>query len=191
MNDVLTTFARSRILAVIRGADVGEALRRASAAADRGIRAVGITFTVPDAVQAVRDLTADRGLDLLVGVGTVTSPEQAEAAASAGAGFLVSPGCDDVVTAAMVATGLPAVVGCLTAGEVMRAQRLGCAAVKLFPAVQLGPAGLRALREPFPDLAAIPTGGLRRDDVQAWLDAGALAVGLGSALFAGPAGRPR
>lgn len=184
MNDVLTTFARSRIVAVIRGDDVGEALRRAHAAADRGIVAVEITFTVPDALDAVMALTADPGRGLLIGAGTITTPQQAELASDAGAAFLVSPGCDDVVTTAMVATGVPAIAGCFTAGEVMRARRLGCTAVKLFPAAQIGPDGLRALREPFPDLAAIPTGGLRREDVQVWLDAGALAVGLGSALFA-------
>ena len=135
--------------------------------------------TASDAAAAIERLAA-RGL--LVGAGTITSRAHAREAADAGARFLVSPGLDDEVLEAMLATGLTALPGVFTAGEVMRARRLGAAAVKLFPAGAGGPGLLRALREPFPDLAVVPTGGVTAANLGEWFAAGALAVGAGGSL---------
>jgi 2-dehydro-3-deoxyphosphogluconate aldolase/(4S)-4-hydroxy-2-oxoglutarate aldolase len=100
----------------------------------------------------------------------------------AGARFVVSPGIDDGVLAAAREAGVLAMPGALTPTEVMRAVSLGAQAVKLFPASIGGPAMLRALREPFPDCAFVPTGGVSAENVGEWFEAGAHAVGAGSSL---------
>ncbi|HMJ34305.1 MAG TPA: bifunctional 4-hydroxy-2-oxoglutarate aldolase/2-dehydro-3-deoxy-phosphogluconate aldolase [Baekduia sp.] len=175
----LDAIAESGLVAVIRAPSADAAVAAAEAVAQAGVRALEITFTTPGAAAAIARL-ADRGL--LVGAGTVVEPRQAQEAHASGARFLVSPGVDDDVLGAMRATGLPTLAGVFTASEVMRARRLGASAVKLFPAGHGGVGLLRALREPFPDLRVVPTGGVTPENLGDWLAAGALAVGAGGAM---------
>lgn len=122
------------------------------------------------------------GEEVLLGAGTVTTPAHASEAADAGARFLVSPGLDDEVVAAMLATGLTTMAGALTPTEVMRATRLGVDVVKVFPGSLGGPSYLRSLRGPFPDVPFMPTGGVSAANVGDWFAAGAVAVGAGGEL---------
>jgi 2-dehydro-3-deoxyphosphogluconate aldolase/(4S)-4-hydroxy-2-oxoglutarate aldolase len=124
------------------------------------------------------------GSDVLVGAGTVCSAAQAQDAVAAGAQFLVSPGTRPDLAEALVATKVPTMLGVLSPSELMAAVDAGATAIKLFPASLGGPSLLRALRGPFPDVAIIPTGGVRPDNIADWFDAGALAVGAGSELCA-------
>ena len=94
----------------------------------------------------------------------------------------MSPGTDPDVVRTAVDLGVPAVPGALSPTEITAALAAGATAVKLFPAGLGGPAYLRALRGPFPDVPFVPTGGIELEDVRGWLDAGAACVGLGSAL---------
>jgi 2-dehydro-3-deoxyphosphogluconate aldolase / (4S)-4-hydroxy-2-oxoglutarate aldolase len=182
----IEAIADAGIVAVIRAGSADAAVAAGETLAEAGIGALEITFTTPGATAAIERLAA-RGL--LVGAGTVTSRAHAREAADAGARFLVSPGLDDEVLEAMLATGLATLPGVFTAGEVMRARRLGATAVKLFPAGAGGPGLLRALREPFPDLAVVPTGGVTPANLGDWVAAGALAVGAGGSLCPPDAGR--
>ena len=141
--------------------------------------AVEVTFTVPDAPGAIAELAAEESL--LVGAGTVLTPDQADAAVRAGARFLVSPGLDDEVLDAAERLGVPALPGVFTPTEVARAARR-CSLMKLFPASLGGPTLLAALRGPFPDLAFVPTGGVSASTVGEWLAAGAIAVGASGDL---------
>lgn len=147
-----------------------------------GVLGIEITFTTPDAHLAIRDLKEEHGDHILLGAGTVTTREQVEQAAEAGATFLVSPGCDPELLPAMLGTGLLVLPGTLTPSEVMLARRLGTQAVKLFPGSLGGPSYLKALRGPFPDLPFVPTGGVSLGNIADWFPAGAFAVGAGSAL---------
>jgi 2-dehydro-3-deoxyphosphogluconate aldolase/(4S)-4-hydroxy-2-oxoglutarate aldolase len=122
------------------------------------------------------------GEEVLVGAGTVVTPAQAIEASEAGASYLVSPGIDDEVVAAMQGTGLAVMAGSLTPTEVMRGVRLGVDVMKLFPGSLGGPSYLRSLRGPFPDVPFMPTGGVSAANVGDWLAAGAIAVGVGSEL---------
>lgn len=170
------------VVAVVRADDPQRAVEAASAAVRGGVRAIEITFTTPGVPEILHDLAERHGEDVLIGAGTVLSSEQARAAAAAGAGFLVSPGFDEDVTAAMHATGALVIVGALTPAEVMRADRAGAAVVKVFPASLGGPGYLRTLRAPFPRLRFMPTGGVTSDNLAAWMAAGAFAVGVGGEL---------
>ena len=125
---------------------------------------------------------AQHGDAIYLGAGTVLTAAQAHEAVEAGATFLVSPGTDEAVVAAMRGTGVAAISGALTPSEVMAALRLGVDAVKIFPASLGGPAYLKALRGPFPDVAFMPTGGVSVANISDWLAAGAVAVGAGSEL---------
>jgi 2-dehydro-3-deoxyphosphogluconate aldolase/(4S)-4-hydroxy-2-oxoglutarate aldolase len=108
--------------------------------------------------------------------------EQAEQAIHAGASFIVSPVTDAAVRDVAHAHGIPWLPGAYTANELLAAHRLGADIVKLFPADALGTKYLGAVLAPMPFLRLMPTGGVVPGNVGEWLDAGAVAVGLGSAL---------
>jgi 2-dehydro-3-deoxyphosphogluconate aldolase / (4S)-4-hydroxy-2-oxoglutarate aldolase len=167
------------VVAVLRAGSAERAIAAARALAAGGVTAVEITFSVPDAPGAIAKLAADESL--LVGAGTVLTPDQAEAAVGAGARFLVSPGLDERVLDVAGRLGVPALPGVFTPTEVARAARR-CSLMKLFPASLGGPALLAALRGPFPDLAFVPTGGVSASTVGDWLAAGATAVGASGDL---------
>jgi 2-dehydro-3-deoxyphosphogluconate aldolase / (4S)-4-hydroxy-2-oxoglutarate aldolase len=171
--------AQRGIVAVLRAGSAQRAVVAARALAEGGVTAIEVTFTVPDAPAAIAELAADEAL--LVGAGTVLRPDQAEAAIDAGARFVVSPNLDEQVLDAAESRGVPALPGVLTPTEVARAARR-CSLVKLFPASLGGPALLAALREPFPELAFVPTGGVTAGEMGDWLRAGAAAVGAGGDL---------
>jgi 2-dehydro-3-deoxyphosphogluconate aldolase/(4S)-4-hydroxy-2-oxoglutarate aldolase len=111
----------------------------------------------------------------------VLTAQQAAGAAAAGASFVVTPAATPGVRAA-IEHGLPVVAGALTPAEVINVRATGAAAVKLFPASLGGVPYLRALREPFPDVPFMPVGGIDRDAAREYLEAGAVAVGVGSPL---------
>jgi 2-dehydro-3-deoxyphosphogluconate aldolase / (4S)-4-hydroxy-2-oxoglutarate aldolase len=170
------------LLAVVRGESRGAAVEVSEALVEGGALGIEITFTTPDAPQVIRDLDEEYGDRILLGAGTVTTHEQVEQAAEAGATFLVSPGCDSDLLPAMLETGLLVLPGTLTPSEVMLARGLGAQAVKLFPGSSGGPSYLKALRGPFPDVPFVPTGGVSLENITDWFAAGAFAVGAGGAL---------
>ena len=178
---ILDALALARVIAVVRASDAEAAVRTADALIEGGIRAIELTFTTPGVQRALAEL-AHRHPDALLGAGTVTERAQIDAATDAGASFLVSPGSPPALVEAMVDTGRTVIAGCLTPTEILGALSAGAHAVKLFPAEAVGPGYLAALRGPFPRLKLIPTGGIVPADVDRWLEAGAIAVGIGGAL---------
>jgi 2-dehydro-3-deoxyphosphogluconate aldolase/(4S)-4-hydroxy-2-oxoglutarate aldolase len=173
---------RAGVVAVIRALSADAAVRAVAALVAGGIRGIEIAYSTPDAAQVIAELDRRHGLSIFLGAGTVLTAAQAVEARQAGARFLVSPGTDQQLAPAMLATGAAVFLGALTPTEVMAAIRLGAQAVKIFPASLGGPAYLRALRGPFPDVALMPTGGVNADNLADWFDAGAVAVGAGSEL---------
>jgi 2-dehydro-3-deoxyphosphogluconate aldolase/(4S)-4-hydroxy-2-oxoglutarate aldolase len=170
------------LLAVVRGESRRAALEVVGALIEGGVLGIEITFTTPEAVRVIRDLDEEYGDSILLGAGTVTTDEQVERSAEAGASFLVSPGSDPELLPAMLGTGLLVLPGVLTPSEVMLARRLGAQAVKLFPGSSGGTSYLKALRGPFPDVPFVPTGGVSLENINDWFAAGAFAVGAGGAL---------
>jgi 2-dehydro-3-deoxyphosphogluconate aldolase / (4S)-4-hydroxy-2-oxoglutarate aldolase len=168
-----------QLLAVIRADSPRTAVLAGRALAAGGIRALEIAFTTPDAPDAIAELADDR--ELFVGAGTVLSADQAQSALDAGAAFLVSPSLVPSVLEVGRDAGVLALAGALTPTEVIAAAAQADV-VKLFPASLGGPAYLRALLAPLPDLRAVPTGGVDADNAAQWLDAGAFALGAGGDL---------
>ena len=170
------------LLAVVRGDSRAAALEVVGALIEGDVLGIEITFTTPEAPQIIRDLDEEYDDSILLGAGTVTTREQVEQSAEAGATFLVSPGCDPNLLPAMLQTGLLVLPGTLTPSEVMLARGLGAQAVKLFPGSLGGPSYLKALLGPFPSVPFVPTGGVSVGNIVDWFAAGAFAVGAGGAL---------
>lgn len=160
-----------------------EAVNGIRAVVEGGLRAVEITFTVPGAPTVIRRIKQEFGDSLLLGAGTVLTPEQAEDAVDAGATYLIAPNTDEKVIGAAKRLGVVMIPGAFTATEVVRAWDLGADAVKIFPAVSVGSQYIRALRAPLPHIPMIPTGGVDDRTVGEFIRAGAFAVGAGGALF--------
>ncbi|MBP6785989.1 MAG: bifunctional 4-hydroxy-2-oxoglutarate aldolase/2-dehydro-3-deoxy-phosphogluconate aldolase [Candidatus Promineofilum sp.] len=177
------------LVAVIRGPSPELTVRMVEALVAGGVLGIEITYTTPDAAGVVRALDETFGAVILLGMGTLTVPAQAAEAQAAGARYLVSPITDETLGRAMVATGLPVMIGALTPTEVYRAHQLGSDVVKLFPGSAVGPDYVKALHGPFPDIKIMPTGGVDESNLAAWFKAGVFAVGAGSQLS--PAGLAR
>jgi 2-dehydro-3-deoxyphosphogluconate aldolase/(4S)-4-hydroxy-2-oxoglutarate aldolase len=176
-----------RLIAVLRRVTPRSALLAVvDELADAGVAAVEITLDAPSAaadLEACRSHLERRGPAVpIVGAGTVRSEAQLEAAAAAGAAFIVSPVFDPAIVDGALAHRLVVMPGAYTPTEVDRAWRAGATFVKLFPASSLGPAHVRELRGPFPEVELIPTGGIDASNARTFLEAGAVAVGVGSAL---------
>jgi 2-dehydro-3-deoxyphosphogluconate aldolase/(4S)-4-hydroxy-2-oxoglutarate aldolase len=180
--DVLQRLREARVAAVIRADDAESAVAVAAALVEGGLTAVELTYTTPDAGDAIARARSRLGRDVLVGAGTLTTREQIAEATAAGADFLVTPHLDHGLLELMLASGVLALPGVLTPSEVASALAHGAAAVKLFPASSGGMPHLLALFGPFPGIKVVPTGGIDLTDVGAWLEAGAWAVGVGGKL---------
>lgn len=170
------------LVAVIRGPSPELTVEMVAALVAGGVTGIEITYTTPNAAEVVRALDRAFGDRILLGMGTLTDPAQAAEALDAGARYLVSPITDDTLAAAMVATGLPLMIGALTPTEVFRAHQLGSDVVKLFPGSAVGPDYVKALHGPFPHIPIMPTGGVDEHNLADWFRAGVWAVGAGSQL---------
>ncbi|HWL33043.1 MAG TPA: bifunctional 4-hydroxy-2-oxoglutarate aldolase/2-dehydro-3-deoxy-phosphogluconate aldolase [Gaiellaceae bacterium] len=170
---------RQRVLPVLRCADADDTLATARAAAAAGCRVVEVTMSTPGVEDAIEPLVAD---GLIVAVGTVRDAQDVVRLADAGASLVVSFWNPPGFVAAATAAGIAAIPGGFTAHELAAAYADGATVAKLFPASLAGPDFLFALRPLLPDLQLLVTGGIAAEGVGPWLDAGALAVGLGTNL---------
>ncbi len=139
-------------------------------------------MTVPRAIELIAQIAPTLPDDFLLGAGTVVDADTAHRAAEAGAQFLVSPVLRPEVIKAAHEDGIPVMPGCFTPTEILTAWDLGADVVKVFPATSVGPGYLKDIRGPLPHVKLMPTGGVSIDNVGEWLKAGAVAVGVGSAL---------
>jgi 2-dehydro-3-deoxyphosphogluconate aldolase / (4S)-4-hydroxy-2-oxoglutarate aldolase len=168
---------------VIRADSAEVALRVTEALVEGGIRTIEITMTVPDALLAIRSVASRFGEDILLGAGTVTDRTMAVGALEAGAEFLVCPCLVPEVIASAQELGVAVLPGAMTPTEVFSAWSLGGDIVKVFPASYAGGAGyLKALKGPFPEIDLLPTGGVNLDTIAGFIEAGAVAVGVGGEL---------
>jgi 2-dehydro-3-deoxyphosphogluconate aldolase/(4S)-4-hydroxy-2-oxoglutarate aldolase len=170
------------VVAVIRMKDADRLRAVVDAIAEGGVRAIEVTMTVPGAVTLIGTLARALPDDILLGAGTVTDADTARAVIEAGARFVVSPVFRRAVIAACHERGVAAAPGCFTPTEILDAHDAGADIVKLFPATALGPQFVKDVRAPLPQVRLMPTGGVTLDNAGDWIRAGAIAVGVGSAL---------
>ncbi|MDQ7903225.1 bifunctional 4-hydroxy-2-oxoglutarate aldolase/2-dehydro-3-deoxy-phosphogluconate aldolase [Phytohabitans sp. ZYX-F-186] len=180
--DLRGLLEQHRLVAIVRGRDADAATRSVVALVEAGVPLVEVSLTTVGAEAVIERARAELGPEVALGAGTVCTAVDAMRAAEAGATFVVTPGYGPGVDEA-TRLGLPALVGALSPTEVIAATGAGATAVKLFPASVGGPAYLKALRDPFPDVSFVPVGGVDAELARGYLAAGAIAVGVGSPLL--------
>jgi 2-dehydro-3-deoxyphosphogluconate aldolase / (4S)-4-hydroxy-2-oxoglutarate aldolase len=178
-----TRLAATPVIAILRGSEPRAAVRLADACWDAGIELVEVSLSHDrdlTSMRAVCHRSAERGR--MAGAGTVCTADEVRAAAAAGASFAVGPGLDPGTVAAAQAVALPYLPGVATPSEVQAALAIGCRTMKLFPAAALGSRWIRDLSGPFPIARFVAVGGITDANAREFLDAGAIGVGLASAL---------
>jgi len=174
---------RVGLIPVLRARNAGQAHAVVQAMLAGGVTVVEVTMTVPGAVELLAELRREYAGQVLLGSGTVTTADQAEATIDAGAEFVVSPSFHPDVIAVTKARGKLSIPGALTPTEVITAWNAGADYVKIFPCSAMGGASyLKSLLAPFPHLKLIPTGGVTHHTAAGFLEAGARALGVGSDL---------
>ena len=169
-------------IAVVRLDDSAGVIRAIEAIRDGGIRAIELTMTTPDAIALIDETRRAFGDDVLLGVGSVLDAQSARRAIEAGARYVVSPVLRPAIIAEAHRLGVPALPGAFSPTEILDAHDAGADIVKITPAEVLGVAFLKGVLAPMPFLRLMPTGGVTPENVGDWLRAGAVAVGVGSAL---------
>ncbi len=179
---VLNRVVDSGLVAIVRVDSSEQALRIAEACAEGGVMALEVTFTTPGATSIIETL-AKRYDRIAIGAGTVLDPETARIALLAGAQFLVSPALSAETARLANRYQVPYMPGVASPRDVVDAMECGCDILKVFPGETLGPTFLKAVRAPLPQAALMPTGGVSVENVGTWIEAGAVAVGVGSNLI--------
>jgi 2-dehydro-3-deoxyphosphogluconate aldolase/(4S)-4-hydroxy-2-oxoglutarate aldolase len=174
---------RVGLIPVLRAKSVAQGRAVVKAMIAGGVNIVEVTMTVPGAIDLLKDLKREYGNDLLLGSGTVTTAEQAQATIDAGAEFVVSPSLHLEVIRVTRSNSKISCPGALTPTEAITAWNAGADYVKIFPCSAVGGASyLKALLAPFPHLKLIPTGGVTLQTAASFIQAGARALGVGSDL---------
>ena len=170
------------VVAVIRLRD-SELLRAVvDALMEGGVRALEVTMTVPRAVELIAQLAPKLPPEFLLGAGTVLDAQTARQVIDAGARFVVSPVFKREVIEACRAREIAVAPGCFTPTEILTAWEAGADVVKVFPATVLGPGYFKDVLAPLPHVRLMPTGGVTKENAGAWIKAGAVALGVGTAI---------
>jgi 2-dehydro-3-deoxyphosphogluconate aldolase/(4S)-4-hydroxy-2-oxoglutarate aldolase len=170
------------IVAIMRHTEASLAIEAADALLRGGVEVVEVTLNTAGATTMIRDLVAHFGDRMVIGAGTVLSPNGVDQALAAGARFVVAPNTDAKVIGLCNQRNVPVVPGAFTPSEVVTAWQLGADLVKVFPVSSVGPRYLRDLRGPLPHIPLVPTGGITADNAADFIRAGAVALGAGSDL---------
>ncbi|NHN48489.1 bifunctional 4-hydroxy-2-oxoglutarate aldolase/2-dehydro-3-deoxy-phosphogluconate aldolase [Halostella sp. JP-L12] len=170
------------VIGIMRGVDREKAVDVAAALRDGGVTAIEVTADTPGALDMIEDVAGAMGDDVLVGAGTVLDSETARAALLAGAEFVVTPSLNEGVVETCNRYGAPVAPGVATPTEAVRAFEAGADLAKVFPAASLGPDHVASIGGPLGQIPLVPTGGVSLDNVEAFVEAGAVAVGVGSSL---------
>jgi len=159
------------------------AFKVADAFLDAGVNIIEVTMSVPGAIDVVKKLVEQFGNKVLIGTGTVVDGMMAREVIAAGSHFIVSPNYSKDLIDTAIEFSKPIIPGALTPTEIYDAYTLGADAVKVFPCGNVGGASyLKAIRGPLPQIPLVPTGGVELDTAGPMLEAGAYALGVGSAI---------
>jgi 2-dehydro-3-deoxyphosphogluconate aldolase/(4S)-4-hydroxy-2-oxoglutarate aldolase len=181
--EIISRLTDPGIIAVVRTNQAEQIPPICEALLAGGVAVIEITFTVPNALNAIRDACHRYGSKALIGAGTILNAPACRAAIDAGAEFVVSPITKPEIIEAAHAADKPVMLGAYTPTEAQTAHEAGADFIKIFPADKLGPAYIKALRAPLPHLKIVPTGGVDLTTAADFLKAGCAALGVGGSLL--------
>ena len=170
------------VVAIMRANSSEQLLAAADAVKAGGVNAIEVTMTTPGAIEVIKQATAKYGNDVLFGVGSVLDPETARSAILAGAQFVVCPTLNVKTIQICKRYSVPVVSGAYTPTEILTAWQAGADMVKVFPASIGGPALIKAIKGPLPQIKLVPVGGVNLDTTADFIRAGAEIVGVGGSL---------
>lgn len=179
---ILEQMIDNRLAVVIRGDNANMAEETADACVRGGIKTLEVTFTVPKAGHLLETLQDKYETDVQVGAGTVLDSETARIAILSGAAFIVSPTFDEDTAKLCNRYAIPYIPGCMTVNEMMQAAAYGVSVIKLFPGSVFDPSFIKDIQGPLPHLSIMPTGGITIDNIDTWLDGGAILAGVGGEI---------
>lgn len=180
---ILDDLKEAGIVAVIRGKSHEEARGYIEACLKGGLKALELTYSIPNVVELIREYKDNE--EALIGVGSVLNGAMASDAIKAGAKYVVSPGYSDEVNTVCKAMNILYLPGCMTVTEIMKAMDSGNKMIKLFPGDSFGPKFVKSIKAPIPKVDIMPTGGVSIDNLEEWFENGVACVGAGSSLFKG------
>jgi 2-dehydro-3-deoxyphosphogluconate aldolase/(4S)-4-hydroxy-2-oxoglutarate aldolase len=183
---ILSKIKSEKVIALIRGDSPDGLLDCAKALAAGGLTSIELTMTTPGAMKMLEKVVAELP-DFLFGLGTVLDAETARVGILTGAKFMVTPAFRPDVIAVCKRYSIPVFSGALTPTEILNTWEAGADAVKVFPADSFGPAYIKAVKAPLPQIEMVPTGGVNENNVGDFLKAGSFAVAAGSSLVDGKA----
>lgn len=186
---ILNKILSSGLIAVVRGDSPDAAISIVDSLISGGVHAIELTFTVPQADKVISKLNekyADND-KVIIGAGTVLDQSSCQLALSSGAKFIVSPAFDKEVAKLCNLNQVPYIPGCATATEVIEALKYGSDIIKVFPGSVLSPKFISSLLGPLPQASFMPSGGVNYENMEAWLEAGAISLSIGSSLTKGSA----
>jgi 2-dehydro-3-deoxyphosphogluconate aldolase/(4S)-4-hydroxy-2-oxoglutarate aldolase len=178
----LNLIRETGVVAIMRANSSEQLIAAADAIKAGGVRAIEVTMTTPGALSVIAQATQKYGDEVLFGAGSVLDAETARAAILNGAEFIVAPTLDLGTISLCSRYGIPVMPGCYTPSELLTAWQAGADMVKLFPASVGGPALIKAIRAPLPQLEIVPVGGVNLDTAADFIRSGAAALGVGSSL---------
>lgn len=181
---ILNQLTENYVFAVVRGKTEDDGFEISKAAAKGGIKNLELTFSTPNAANCIKRLLEEFKDDetVVVGAGTVMTLDLAKEAVEAGAQFLVSPHFSQEIADYANEVNIHYMPGCATATEIVAAMNAGCEIIKLFPGGQLGAGFIKDIHGPIPEVKLMPSGGVSLDNIDTWIENGAVSVGVGSAL---------
>ena len=182
-SDILARLKSDKVIALIRADSSASLLDCARALSAAGLNCIELTMTTPNALELCAQVAKELP-QVLLGLGTVLDADTARRGIAAGAKFIVTPAVRPEVIKACNAAGVPVLSGALTPTEACNAWDAGADVIKIFPAEFFGPAYIKSLKAPFPQMEFLPTGGVTPETVGDFLKAGAFATAAGSALVA-------
>jgi 2-dehydro-3-deoxyphosphogluconate aldolase/(4S)-4-hydroxy-2-oxoglutarate aldolase len=180
--DTVREIERTGVVAVIRMKDGNKLRAVIDALIEGGVRALELTMTVPGAIGLIEQLAKDLPDEFQLGAGTVLDPETARQVILAGARYVISPTLNLDTIQLCHRYDVAAMPGCFSPTEILTAWQAGADVVKVFPATALGPGYFKDIRGPLPQIKVMPTGGVTLANAGEWIKAGAVAIGVGTAL---------
>lgn len=180
--EILETIFAHKVMAIVRLQESEKVQKVADSLIQGGIIVLEVTLNTPNALQHIREIRKKYGTQAIIGAGTVTSEKACKDALAAGAQFIVTPICDHAIIKPAHQKEAAVFMGAMTPTEIYEAHAAGADVIKVFPASVLGMDYLKAVSAPLPHIPLMPTGGVTVANARQWIEKGAVALGVGSAL---------